>query len=707
MNTPLRIGEWHFDPDSHRLRRGETVHVVRAKLVRILACLAEEPGRVLQRDELLDRIWPGIIVTDDSLTRGISDLRKLLEDSADEPRYIETIRKGGYRLIASVRPALAPAPAPEEAGAEVAPAREEPRPAPPRSGGSPARVAAAALLVAGGGGLWWSAVEPSPAVGPTALEARPLTALIGRETDPAVSPDGSRVAFAWSGSNGSGSDILVKSLRGDEVLRLTTDPAVDSHPAWSPDGLRVAFLRSGSNGAGIHVVPAGGGPSERVATTSSWIHGLDWSPDGESLVYSGSEADSGPLRVRRVSLATGLVDSVSEPPALYSDHSAVYSPSGSTIAFVRSSWTDAVDLVVFVDREGRQLDTFPAAGLDLRALEWVADEELLVAAAVGDATRLFRMSVTDGRLAEIAFREPNLADPSLSNDGNTLIYENAAPRQRLYRARLTDGTAPPVIEPILSTTRNDREVDHSPDGLRIAVVSDRTGPSELWVADVDGASARRLTSSGPAVVRSPRWSPDGRHVAYLQEEGGESSLRVAALDGGVQCLATFESATALSDWDRSGEALYVSSRVGGTWSPVRVELAGGRRTSVAEAGATIVKESTDGRWLYFSRAEQRGIWRIPIDGGRREPVVPSFDPVYTPSWGVLGEGVYYGEWNETCTRLSFLDLRTHERSTLVEAPWRHASGFSLAPCGEELVVALTDRGGSDLNVIEGFARASL
>ena len=727
MNGPFRIGEWILEPDSHRLRRGDTTHIVRAKLIRILVCFAEEPGRVLQRDDLLDRIWPGIVVTDDSLTRGVSDLRKLLGDSAEEPRYIETIRKGGYRLIAPVEcladagqaTLASEAHAEPQAAAEAVPEAAEaaapetpPSPTPPSPTLGPSRgvarvrLAAAALLVVTGLAAWLVPSAAAP-VAPE-LEARPLTALIGRETNPAVSPDGSRVAFAWSGVHGLDHDLYVKSLRGDELLRLTRDPASDSHPAWSPDGQRVAFLRSGPDGSGIHVVPAAGGPVEFVAATSSWVHGLDWSPDGRSLVFSGSEAGSGPHRVRRVSLDTRLVDSLSEPPPLYSDHSAVFSPRGSAVAFVRRSWTDAVDAVVFVDGEGRELAAFPAEGFAVRGLEWAADEEhLLVAAEVGDAARLFRMSVADGELTEIRTREEHVRDPSLSSDGGTLIYESAAPRQRLYRARLAGAGAPPAIEPILSTTRNDREVDHSPDGARIAVVSDRTGPSELWLTDVDGANPVRLTDSGAALVRSPRWSPDGRRIAYLQEAGGQSHLWVVTVERDRRRVAAFQSAVALSDWTGDGAGLYVSTRTDGAWRPLCIELDGGRATSVAEPEATVVKESSDGRWLLFSKAQQKGIWRMPIEGGASELVVPSFDPIYTPSWGVLGNGLFYGEWNETCTRLSFLDLDTRERSTLVEAPWRHASGFSLSPSGDELIISLTDRGGSDLNVIERFAMASL
>jgi Tol biopolymer transport system component/DNA-binding winged helix-turn-helix (wHTH) protein len=717
MNRSIRIGDWVLTPASHRLTCGDTTHVLRAKLVQILVCLSEEPGRVLTREELMERVWPGIIVTDDSVTRGISELRKLLADAPGDPRYIETIRKGGYRLIApvtSVAPVAPQAPVtpnPAPAVEIQAPERDQ-RPARPTSAPLVAALAAAGLSVACLWILWTardSGGQPKGATSP--FEPRPFTTLIGRETDAAMSPFGTRVAFAWSGVDGRNYDIYVKSLHGDDVLRLTEDPTThDVHPAWSPDGLRVAFVRSGEDGSSVHVVPAAGGPSESVVTTSTWIQGLDWSPDGRWLAFAGPGEAPGSMQVRRVSLEDRRVVPVSDPPPLHNDHSPVFSPGGSTIACVRSSLPHGRDSIVLLDEQGTELSVFEASGLPVRGLEWVADEEHLVLAAdVGTSARLFLMSVADGAMMEIPVREERVTYPSLSSDGSTLIYEDVLPRQRLYRVHLAGRGAPPEIEPIRATTHSDRDADHSPDGTRLAIVSDRSGQSELWLTDVDGARPRRLTDSGPDAVRAPRWSPDGERIAYVRATPHECELWVASAKGGGgggaggRRLLAFESGLVLSDWSRDGASVYVGTDLDGSWEALRIEIDGGRSTRVAMEGAIVAKESLDGRWLYFSKALEQGIWRVPTEGGRSELVIPSFDPAYTPTWGLTGDGLFFAECKERQARLSFFDLRTRETSTLLETPWRHASGLSLSPSGEELVIAMTENGGSDLNVIENFA----
>lgn len=505
MNPSIQIGEWLLTPASHRLERGDTAHVLRPKLVEVLVCLAQEPGRVFERDELLDRIWPGIVVTDDSITRAISDLRKLLEDSAETPRYIETIRKGGYRLIAPVgRP---------EPAAAVFHRRWKERP----------MTAAAGLTLALGLVLWGPTSAPVPAAVRPA-EPRPFTTLVGRETDPAVSPDGERVAFAWGGVRNENYDIYVKRIGADAPVRLTDGPAADVHPAWSPDGQRVAFLRASRDGSGVFIVPEHGGEPEQVCATSTWVQGLDWSPDGGTLVFAGREDDRGGFRIRRLALDEPEAVPVSTPPAQHTDHSPVFSPDGATIAFVRSSVRCGRDQVVLVDATGGDPRTLELEGLAIRGLDWVADDEhLILAAVVGETARLFRMRVADGELTEIPVHEEQVTYPSLSRDGRTLIYEDARPRQRLHRVRLGGGDAP-EFEPILVTTHTERDADFSPDGTRLAFVSDRSGALELWLADSDGERPERLTDSGPDGIGRPRWSPDGERIAYLRLSPAGSSL---------------------------------------------------------------------------------------------------------------------------------------------------------------------------------------
>ena len=98
----LRIGDWTVQASRNELRRGDEVVRLEPKAIEVLLQLAARPGEVLGREELLAAVWPGVVVGDDVLTQAIIKLRKAFDDDAHRPRYIETISKRGYRLIAQV-----------------------------------------------------------------------------------------------------------------------------------------------------------------------------------------------------------------------------------------------------------------------------------------------------------------------------------------------------------------------------------------------------------------------------------------------------------------------------------------------------------------------------------------------------------------------------------------------------------------------------
>jgi TolB-like protein/DNA-binding winged helix-turn-helix (wHTH) protein len=100
--TPLRIGDWSVDPAAEQISRGSETVRLEARTMRLLLCLAERPGEVLSIDELLDRAWPGVIVTPDSVYQAVTSLRRLLGDDSKQPLYIATVPRRGYRLVADV-----------------------------------------------------------------------------------------------------------------------------------------------------------------------------------------------------------------------------------------------------------------------------------------------------------------------------------------------------------------------------------------------------------------------------------------------------------------------------------------------------------------------------------------------------------------------------------------------------------------------------
>ncbi len=150
---PLRIGEWRLDSQLGQLTRGDRTERLEARTLRLLVFLANRAGETVSVDELLDNVWSGVVVTQDSVYQAITALRRLLGDDAKQPTYIVTVPRLGYRLIAPVSPW------PDEAHSIPPP------PATPLSRRRPAwpkpAVAAAGVLFVAGLFAWRMGDKPS------------------------------------------------------------------------------------------------------------------------------------------------------------------------------------------------------------------------------------------------------------------------------------------------------------------------------------------------------------------------------------------------------------------------------------------------------------------------------------------------------------------------------------------------------------------
>src|SRR6185503_12085709 len=157
-------------------------------------------------------------------------------------------------------------------------------------------------------------------------------------------PDGNQIAFAWNGEKGDNYDLYIKrNDAGSPPLRLTTNPADDLYPAWSPDGHHIAFVRQSGSEIGIFLVPALGGPERKLyAGTSAFFtlyeHGnaLFWSPDGESVGFSGRDSPTEPNSIFLLSVASLEKRKITSPSAGFlGDSTPAFSPDGKTLAFMR------------------------------------------------------------------------------------------------------------------------------------------------------------------------------------------------------------------------------------------------------------------------------------------------------------------------------------------------------------------------------------
>jgi DNA-binding winged helix-turn-helix (wHTH) protein len=102
--SDFRLGDWLVQPGLCRISHdGQTVHL-RPKVMEVLACLAGSAGRMVTRQALIDTVWARVFISDSALARAVFELRRALGDDGPLPRYVETIPRRGYRLVAPVTP---------------------------------------------------------------------------------------------------------------------------------------------------------------------------------------------------------------------------------------------------------------------------------------------------------------------------------------------------------------------------------------------------------------------------------------------------------------------------------------------------------------------------------------------------------------------------------------------------------------------------
>lgn len=575
-NNLYEFGEFRLDTREKILMHGDQPVELTPKGFELLSLLVENHGRLIEKDELMSRIWADSFVEESNLTFNIRQLRVILGDDAHDPKYIKTVHRRGYRFIADVRrsaeeekPRISKADAPDE---------QTNKPEIKKSRSGVLLVSAIFLLIAISVGAWIArgVFRRSGTVLSTTFASEKLLTS-GKSKFVALSPDGKNLVYTNRTANQT-EGIWLRRLETDDNVELIP-PAEANHYdlEFSPDGSAIYYSSvpwQTDEPSGIYRASIAGGAPQKIAGDIFGRVGV--SPDGTRITYNRCPRREDEYCSLWIADADGSNERklVTRASGLYLGDTD-FSPDGKRVAFTVGQarnkanefevWT--IDLETGAEREFTP-DKFyvvtsvawlpDASGLLLTAFKFPDNNfRIWFAPAVGEATALTKVSEHYEFLS---------IDKDASKIAAIQVQEN-------YQLRLVDLDNPSNIRFLTDAG----SAAFAPDG-KIYFSSTMSGNHEIWSINRDGMNRRQLTNSKDEEYY-PVVSPDGISLYFASTRSGAAQVWRMKTDGTEQKQITFQ--------------------------------AGGFPLSI----------TTNGDWLYYLHGVDRTLWRVSLKTGEEQLII--------------------------------------------------------------------------------------
>jgi Tol biopolymer transport system component/DNA-binding winged helix-turn-helix (wHTH) protein len=678
----IKFGLFELNLANRQLhKQGRRVRLQEQPL-RVLEVLLEEPGKLVTRQELRQRLWPSDVYVDFDigLNGAMKRLRLALSDSSDNPIFIETVTKSGYRFIAPVQaldaPAVAAGPAdnqsPSSDGSDLQrqPGATAADPPPAHRLASPAKMRRSNL---------WAATFLTAVVLLTGYLLRPLAPVLQVTHVSKLShsghafagenllSDGARLYYTeatvgkflpfreilLNGNedipvNGLPPELRIRGLSPDHTtfLGVSHSPAdpdvssvwmvpvvggqarrvgefITSEPVWSPDGRFLAFGRANQ----LFLVGADGTGTRLLATVPGELSYPRWSPDGRRLRFTVIDIKS-QFAIWEVSadgndLHPLQFNSPGGPMEGYGDWTA----DGSFFVFTSrregsSNLWAVADKSDWLHRGRREPVQLTAGPIDFYRPLPSLDSTRIFALGHLPAGELLRYDATQKEFVQfLGGRSADHLD--FSHDAQWVAYI-AYPEGTLWRAR-SDGTQPLQLTFPPMRALNPR---WSPDGSRILFVVRRTGEvPKLYTISPDGGAPQLLLSDSRA-QSSTSWSADGKFVIYGHDPNADTQdiflYRLELLSGRTARIPGTQGLwAALCSPD--GRYL-VAQSITDDHLLVLLDLKTGERSALTKRKADYPAWSADSQYVYFntfnfSAGGPPALYRVRVPGGKEEKIV--------------------------------------------------------------------------------------
>jgi eukaryotic-like serine/threonine-protein kinase len=614
----FRFNAFEVDLRTGELRKDGTKLKVQDQPLKVLAMLLVRPGELVTREELRKGLWSDDTFVDfeRGLNTAVNRLRAALNDSAENPQFVETVGSRGYRFIAPVSSESSgtsqstPASSrvyewtsggserlPPESSAANTPFERAPVRAAPKTWGW---VAALILVIALGGIGYGVRRWRSHTTVPFDFESLRLTKLTtsGKAEDVAISPDGRYVAYLFRDGDNTSLRLRQVKERGEAEV-LVHEPLLFPGLAFSPDGNSLYFLRATPKDAlfrDLYEIPSLGGPERKV--TSNVDTAVSFSPDGRQFVYETGMQRDDSVEVR-IANADGRDDRLLVSiPGVFAGYTpgAAWSPDGKSIAvpiwmYHRES-ANVLDIIS--TRNGAVRELYSGNQVLLGRPRWLAGGNMLVVSVndLSGRAQLWTVSYPAGTMRRLTNDLADYdADIDITRDGRVVATVQHTMISNVSVRSLRDGSNAKEL------TSGEQMIDHVfPLDGKIAFVN--RVDNHVWLIEANGSHAK---IAGDATGGS--WfTACGRFILFVAVRGGAYELMRMDEDGtNPKVLATgfFWGESCSPDT----KFVYYPEMLKPRWKIRRVPIDGGAPVDIVENPGEAIPGraaiSPDGKLLAF------------------------------------------------------------------------------------------------------------
>ena len=606
-----QFGMFAVDTDQRVLLREGKPQPLAPKIFETLLILVENNGRIVAKDELMNRLWPDSFVEEANLTFNIQQIRKCLGDNARKPLYVETIARRGYRFIADVKTCFPDSESGDEAAARAirqdALTEESLQPAEDKStveaktsdttiAQNPARpsstrtkpnvlaLSAVLIILLVMAVVLWKSPEllrrsrnAGKGAGPNLLNASGLKfdrlTETGQSRLAAISPDGKYVAYTRSFGRKMG--IWLRQLTTNTNVEIVPAGGLIYGLAFTNNGDYLYFVR-GDPILALYRVPLVGGVPSKVADKVDT--GFCLSSDDTRVVFIRLVVNSEGQQQDCLVVANG--DGSAERTLLVANYpimvdAPIWSPDDQSIICAYGNWQGGgqdVSIVEVNATDGTERALCSEKFFRIRKMAWLPQKKAVVICGrkqLGGNNQLWRVSYPGMEITQLTEGLSPYLDLSIATNADLAVASQAN--------RLSDIWAGPANEPrnLKRITQATDEFCWTPNG-RLIYPSTASGNWDLWITQPDSTEQRQLTND-PSVDKAPVVTPDNRYIIFTSNRTGELQLWRMNIDGTNQTRLT--------------------------------------NRGPADHAAIL----PDGKSVVFNTTDDCLVWKIPIEGG--EPVL--------------------------------------------------------------------------------------